>query len=41
MAVLMLEPVQRLALPFGDPLVDVFGDADRLVVVADLCLVVP
>jgi hypothetical protein len=40
-AVMVLEPVQRLALPFGGPLVDVFRDADRLVVVADLCLVVP
>src|SRR5579859_2234103 len=40
-AVVVFEPVQRLALPFGDPLVDVVGDADRLVVVADLGLVVP
>src|SRR6266487_262574 len=35
------EAVQGLALPFGEQVIEAFGDADRGVVVADLGLVVP
>jgi hypothetical protein len=40
-AVLVGEPCQRLALSGGEQVVQRLGDADRLVVVADLGLVVP
>ena len=35
------ETIQGLALPFGEDLIEPFGDADRGIVVADLGLVVP